>query len=69
MAIMNPKKGVSVISAEGLAFHDPDADAALFKAIHEHAEVEVIDHDLLINSKEFAEACANKLLELMAQEP
>jgi len=63
--IMNPRKAVSVISAEGLAFHDPEADKALFDAIAEHATVEVIDLDEEVNSKVFAEAVANKLLELL----
>ncbi|MFC4994027.1 Tm-1-like ATP-binding domain-containing protein [Rubritalea tangerina] len=66
-AILNPLKTVSVISAEGQPFYDPEADKALFEAIHQHAKVEVVDYDEEINSKTFAEAAANKLLELMAQ--
>ena len=64
-AILNPLKTVSVISAEGQPFHDPEADAALFSAIHEHATVEAIDYDEEINSEVFAKAAANKLLELI----
>lgn len=64
-AILNPLKTVSVISAEGQPFHDPEADAALFSAIHEHAKVEVIDYKEEINSEIFAEAAAHKLLELI----
>lgn len=64
-AILNPLKTVSVISAEGQPFHDPEADAALFSAIHEHATVEVIDYDEEINSEVFAKAAAHKLLELI----
>jgi len=64
-AILNPLKTVSVISAEGQPFHDPEADAALFSAIHEHAKVEVIDYDEEINSEVFAKAAARKLLELI----
>ena len=65
VVIFNPLKAVSEISAEGKAFHDPEADKALFKAIHEHAEIEVIDMDETINSPAFARACAERLLELM----
>ncbi|MFK7912253.1 MAG: Tm-1-like ATP-binding domain-containing protein [Akkermansiaceae bacterium] len=64
-AILNPLKTVSVISAEGQPFYDPEADAALFGAIHEHAKVEVIDYDEEINSEVFAKAAAHKLLELI----
>ncbi|MBT7957889.1 MAG: Tm-1-like ATP-binding domain-containing protein [Akkermansiaceae bacterium] len=64
-AILNPLKTVSVISAEGQPFHDPEADAALFSAIHEHAKVEVINYEEEINSEVFAKAAANKLLELI----
>ena len=65
-AIMIPKKAISVISAPGQAFHDPEADEALFAAIRNHAEVPVEELDEEINSQVFAKACAEKLLHLMA---
>jgi uncharacterized protein (UPF0261 family) len=65
VAILNPRKAVSVISAEGLAFHDPVADEALFAAIEKFAEVPIFDYEEEINSPAFAEACVAKLLELM----
>jgi uncharacterized protein (UPF0261 family) len=65
VVILNPLKAVSEINGEGQAFYDPTADEALFKAIHEHAKVEVIDLDETINSPVFAKACAEKLLELI----
>ena len=64
-AILTPLKAISVISAEGQPFHDPEADTALFNAIREHAQVEVIDYDEEINSETFAKAAAHKLLELI----
>ena len=64
-AILNPLKTVSVISAEGQPFYDPEADQALFNSIHQHAKVEVIDYDEEINSEVFAQAAARKLLELI----
>lgn len=64
--IMIPTKAISVISAEGQAFHSPNADDALFNAIRETATVPVEEFDEEINSPAFAKACAEKLLELMA---
>ena len=69
-AILNPRKAISIISAEGQSFHDPEADQALFNAIHEHARCEVIDFDEEINSVVFAQAAARKLLSLInSQQP
>lgn len=65
VAILIPDKAISVISAEGGPFHDRDADRALFDAIRETAQCEVISMDLDINDAPFAHACANKLLALM----
>lgn len=66
VSIMIPRAAVSVISAEGQAFHDPAADEALYEAIKNKASVEVLEFDTTINSSEFAKACAEKLLELIA---
>ena len=43
------------------------ADAGLFEAIREEAEVEVQELAVEIKSEEFADACAGKLLELMEE--
>ena len=67
VSIMVPTKAISVISAEGQPFHDPDADQALFDAIRENADVEVQELDAEINSEAFARASAEKLLELLAK--
>jgi uncharacterized protein (UPF0261 family) len=66
-AIMIPKKAISVISAAGQPFHDPIADAALFSALRENAEVPVEEIDEEINSPIFARACAERLLHLMGK--
>ena len=63
--IMLPKKAISIISAEGLAFYNSEADKALFESIHQHASGEVIDIEEEINSPTFAQACAEKLLQLI----
>jgi len=63
--IFIPLKGISVISRDGQAFHDAAADAALFNAIQAQAEIPVHDINDHINSKDFAEAAAKRLLELI----
>jgi len=64
-AIMIPRKAISVISAAGQPFHDASADEALFSALKANAKVPVQEFDLAINEKEFAQACAYKLIELI----
>jgi uncharacterized protein (UPF0261 family) len=64
-AILIPRKAISIISAEGQSFHDPEADHALFDAIHANAQCEVVDFEEEINSEIFAQAAAHKLLELI----
>ena len=64
-AIMIPKKAISVISASGQPFHDAAADEALFTSLKANAQVSVQEFDLAINDKEFAQACAYKLIELI----
>jgi len=64
-AIMIPRKAISVISAVGQPFHDAAADEALFSALKAIAKVPVQEFDLAINDKEFAHACAYKLIELI----
>ncbi len=66
VSILNPTKAISVISREGQPFYDPAADAALFAAIHSHANVPVVDCDCGINDREFAEACVEALLAHMS---
>ncbi|TSA32307.1 MAG: UPF0261 family protein [Opitutales bacterium] len=64
-AIMIPRKAISVISAVGQPFHDSAADEALFMSLKVNATVPVQEFDLAINDKEFAQACAYKLIELI----
>lgn len=63
-----PMRGVSAIDAEGMPFHDPEADEALFDAIRAGWQpsanrqlVEVDDH---INSPRFAEAVVKAFREI-----
>ncbi len=69
-ALFLPLRGVSMIDAPDMPFHDPQADAALFDAVHEHLDqtkVELIELDLHINDVAFATAMADKLLSWLAQ--
>ncbi len=64
VTVLLPTKAISIISAEGQAFYDPLADAALFGAIKEHLSpaVELIEVDAAINDPVFSRACAEALL-------
>ena len=55
---------ISVISAPGQKFHDPEADCALFDAIKKNLrkDIELLELDTEINSPQFAESCARTLL-------
>lgn len=68
VAVLIPKKAVSVISAPGQPFHDPSADQALFDEIRANLrkDIEVQELDCEINDPVFAEAAARTLLRLMA---
>lgn len=64
VTLLLPKKGISVISAEGQKFHDPVADRILFESLKTwlRKDIEVIELDCTINDRAFAEACAKALL-------
>lgn len=64
VSVLIPRRGISVISAEGQKFHDPAADKALFDGLKSglRAGIEVIEMDCAINDPAFAEACATTLL-------
>ncbi len=64
VTVLLPKRAISVISAPGQLFHDPDADTALFGAIKTHlkAGIPLVEMDCAINDPAFAEACASALL-------
>ena len=65
-AIMLPRQGVSAIDREGQPFDDPEARRALYDSIRKNcANTEVIELDNHINDAPFAEAAAQKLIELM----
>jgi len=63
-----PLQGVSMLDAPGKEFWWPEANAALFDAIRERTNprTPVIEMDNNINDDAFADAVAEKLLELLA---
>ena len=68
VTVLLPTKAISIISAEGQPFYNPEADSALFTAIRENLvpNVKLLELDEEINSAEFASACAQELLELLS---
>lgn len=67
VAILLPRRGVSALDREGQPFCDVAARQALFDAIRASAgEAEIIELDHHINDREFGEAAARKMLELLS---
>jgi len=62
--VLIPQKAISVVSAPGGPFHDPEADQALFETIAANLapHINIEHYDLEINDPEFARICANRLL-------
>jgi uncharacterized protein (UPF0261 family) len=73
VVVMLPLGGVSALDAPGMPFHDPEADAALFAAIHEALDdrpnVTVVDRPYHINDPTFALQCALALQLLLPEVP
>ncbi|MDQ3540258.1 MAG: Tm-1-like ATP-binding domain-containing protein [Chloroflexota bacterium] len=63
LTLFVPRGGVSMIAVEGQAFHDPEADAALFSALRKHlaSHVTVREDEADINDPAFATAMADEL--------
>jgi uncharacterized protein (UPF0261 family) len=68
-ALFMPLRGVSMVDAPGMPFHDPIADAALFGAIRAHldrSKVELVELDMAINDPAFADAMSACLLDMLS---
>ncbi|MBM3839903.1 MAG: UPF0261 family protein [Verrucomicrobia bacterium] len=70
VTVLIPDKAISVISAPGQKFHDPEADRALFDNLKSHLrkDIEVIESDCEINDARFADLCAHTLLRNIGQQ-
>jgi uncharacterized protein (UPF0261 family) len=68
-ALFVPLKGVSMIATEGQAFHDPEADEALFASLRDGLgpNVELHELDTDVNDPAFAEAMADRLHNLIQE--
>ncbi len=71
VSVLIPRRGLSMIDAEGGPFWDPAADRALFDALEQdlREDIPVIELDANINDPEFARACAEELLSNMRAAP
>jgi uncharacterized protein (UPF0261 family) len=65
VTVLLPLRGGSMIGAPGGPFHDPPADKALYCALKSNlrSDIAVKELDAAINDVQFAEACANALLQ------
>lgn len=68
VTVLLPLRGISVISAPGQKFHNPEADHALFDSLKSNlrSDIDVMELDCAINEAPFAEACARALLKNMS---
>jgi uncharacterized protein (UPF0261 family) len=67
-AFFIPLKGVSMIDAEGQPFYGPEEDQVLFDVLRnglDQGAVEIIEMQNHINDQEFAEAAAQRLLDML----
>ena len=66
-----PEKGVSIIDVDGMPFHDPAADAALFaaleKTVKQTANRKLVRLPLAINDPAFADALCQHFLEIVGR--
>jgi len=65
VTVLIPREAISVISAAGGPFHDPEADTALFSALETSLRPDIprTSLDCDINDPAFARACVEALLE------
>ncbi|WP_123053923.1 Tm-1-like ATP-binding domain-containing protein [Clostridium sp. JN-1] len=67
-ALLIPLKGISGIDVEGQPFYGPEEDKVLFDILRNNVNknfVEIVEMDCAINDVEFAEAAAQKLIDMM----
>jgi uncharacterized protein (UPF0261 family) len=66
--VLVPTRAISLLSAPGQPFHDPEADTALFGALRRHLDPAIprVEIDAAINDDIFAAACARHLLDCLS---
>jgi uncharacterized protein (UPF0261 family) len=67
VAVMLPLKGVSMLDSEAADFWDPEADQACYDSMKQNLrpDIPVIEMDHNVNDAEFAEKCAELLLDMV----
>lgn len=68
VTVLIPRLAISIISAAGGPFHNPEADESLFSALTENLrdDIEVLPFQYTINDPAFATACVESLLKNIA---
>jgi len=71
VTILIPLKGWSSLDKEGMPLYDPEADQAFIHElkIHIDPKIKVIELDLHLNTREFAEEAVNQFMKLYKREP
>lgn len=66
VAVLIPLKGWSSLDKEGMPLYDPDADRAFIHElkIHIDPKISIVELDLHLNTREFAEEAVNQFLKL-----
>ena len=66
VAVLIPLKGWSSLDKEGMPLYDPDADRAFIHELEIHIDpkIKVIELDLHLNTREFAEEAVKQLIKL-----
>ena len=66
VTVLIPLKGWSSLDKEGMPLYDPDADRAFIHGlkIHIDPKISIVELDLHLNTREFAEEAVNQFLKL-----
>ena len=71
VALLIPLKGWSSLDREGMPLYDPEADQAFLDElrIHLNKKISLVELDLHLNTREFAEEAVNQFIRLYKREP
>jgi uncharacterized protein (UPF0261 family) len=71
VAVLIPLKGWSSLDKEGMPLYNPEADQAFLEElrIHLNKKISLIELDLHLNTREFAEEAVNQFMKLYKREP
>jgi uncharacterized protein (UPF0261 family) len=71
VAMLIPLKGWSSLDKEGMSLYDPGADQAFLDELRIHLtkKISLIELDLHLNTREFAEEAVNQFMKLYKREP